>query len=539
MKHRYPLIFFLFLSINLYCQNDFNKKSFSYTDSLFIKDLKQSSSIKYIDSALFYAKKTKDNNQLSYVNSSIAFYYNKTKKFEKALFYFEKSNDYAKKDNNQYIINSNYYGISLIYFQIGNYKESEFYLIKAFNYFIVNQNTQSDKLALLNILNRLTFIYLINNDLSKAKYYNQLEFKYVEDSVIKNKYPYMYSFTLKNKGIIYYKDHNYKKSINILNESLIGIKERKSNYWLSIIYMYLGDNYLQLNDEKKAYLFFSKMDSIYKIEKDIDISLRNGLEKLVFLNKKNKDLKKQLSSVDNLIEFDSLLNTRNINLSNELYNEYVNKNLKKEKNQLERQIFIRKIIIIIVIIISILIITILIYFLFFIRKKQKETKIKFEKIIDTYINKVENLKNNKLESDIVKNKIQSLNIIDQNKINEILNELDILEKSNFFINTEINLKITADKIGTNTKYLSYVINTVKNKNFPLYINEIRINYIVKEIIENSKLRNLSLDGIANRAGFKTRQKFSQSFFEVTGVKPTYFISNIDKYNNSDIGKDFL
>lgn len=115
-------------------------------------------------------------------------------------------------------------------------------------------------------------------------------------------------------------------------------------------------------------------------------------------------------------------------------------------------------------------------------------------------------------------------------MNEILFDLDRLETENYFIDVDVTLKSTADKVGTNTNYLSYVINSKKGINFPTYINGIRINYIVKEIIENKRIRLLSMDGLANTAGFKTRQKFSDAFLEKTGVRPSYFIANIDKVN---------
>jgi len=109
-----------------------------------------------------------------------------------------------------------------------------------------------------------------------------------------------------------------------------------------------------------------------------------------------------------------------------------------------------------------------------------------------------------------------------------LEKLIDLEKENFFLDLNTSLKSTAINLNTNTYYLSHVINTKKEMNFPSYINRLRINYIIKEIIENKKLRNMSMDGIANSAGFKTRQKFSDTFLMMTGMRPSYFISNIDK-----------
>lgn len=528
------LLSLFFIHIKSFSQNEFSKKSYLFADSLFVEKMDISNSKKYIDSTIYYAEKDGTDKQLAFAYSSIGFFFNKIQAFDKSLYYFEKSNDYAERINNNYIKYSNYYGVSLIYFQLGNLKESKQYLLECYNYFVINQKTQSNKLALINVLDRLAFIELINGNFDKSKFYNNLEFTYTNNKIIKENFPNTEAYALKNKGIILYREKEYNESINYLNKAIPHLIKKNNSYWLSIAYSYLGDNYMALNDNNKAYEYYLKVDSIYKKTKITDPFLRHGLEKINLLNKKNHSIYEQLKSTNTLIEFDSLHNLRNTNLSNKFYGEFINKDLNKERNNLQRKIILKdrsfSIIIGLVIIIGGVI-------FFKIKKKQKKEKQNFQKTINKYISEIQNIKENngsnikkvvEKPEELKLPKKSSEDFIDDDTINNIISKLDILESEDYFINTNINLRDTANKINTNTNYLSFAINTKKGCNFPSYINTVRINYIIKQIIENKKVRNMSMDGIANTAGFKTRQKFSDTFLEKTGMRPSYFISNIDK-----------
>lgn len=531
-----PLVL-LFVPKELLSQNDFSTKADRFADSLFIKNLNLTNSQSYIDSILYYASKVKTDKQFAYNYSSIAFFFNHIHAYDKSLYYFEKSNEYAKNIDNEYILHSNYYGVSLIYFQLGNIKKSQKYLEKCYTYFTKNQKNQSNKLALINTLDRLVFIELVNNNLSKAREYNNLEYNYSQDSIILKYFPKIQSYSTKNNGIILYKEKKYKESIEQLNKAVKDLIKLNSNYWLSITYSYLGDNYLALKNEEEAYKYYTKVDSIYKEKKATDPFLRHSLEKISLLNKKNHSIKKQLESVNTLIQFDSLYNSRNTYLANKFYDEFIENELHKERTTLENKIITKDRSNILILIVLVLAVIGSLIFYFRNKRKQKTSKLKFQQIIENYKSEIQKYK---IERKFIDNKINKkikptvkttseINI-DENTVNEILYNLDRLETENYFIDVDITLKSTADKIGTNTNYLSYVINSKKGINFPTYINGIRINYIVKEIIENKRIRLLSMDGLANTAGFKTRQKFSDAFLEKTGVRPSYFIANIDKVN---------
>ena len=117
-------------------------------------------------------------------------------------------------------------------------------------------------------------------------------------------------------------------------------------------------------------------------------------------------------------------------------------------------------------------------------------------------------------------------------INTILKLLLAFERNHEYIQNGITLSSLAKKFKTNTKYLSQIINQHKEKSFNNYINELRINYAVEKLKTDLKFRKYSINGIAEEVGFNTSESFSKAFYKNTGIKPSYFIKELEKSNSS-------
>ncbi|MXN90745.1 helix-turn-helix domain-containing protein [Flavobacterium sp. Sd200] len=108
----------------------------------------------------------------------------------------------------------------------------------------------------------------------------------------------------------------------------------------------------------------------------------------------------------------------------------------------------------------------------------------------------------------------------------ILDKLTVFEKSELFTDQELSLKSLAKHLDTNTKYLSEIINSQKNKNFKTYINELRINYIVNKLQLYPEYRQYKTSHLANVAGFTSRSSFTVVFKSLTGSSPSVFIASL-------------
>ncbi|MCA4775600.1 hypothetical protein [Empedobacter stercoris] len=79
----------------------------------------------------------------------------------------------------------------------------------------------------------------------------------------------------------------------------------------------------------------------------------------------------------------------------------------------------------------------------------------------------------------VEETITKPNLISDKVENEILIELDHFEHNKGYLNPHITIVLLAKELDTNVKYLSSILNNSKQKSFNNYINELRIEYIVK------------------------------------------------------------
>ncbi|MDE1205393.1 helix-turn-helix domain-containing protein [Tenacibaculum sp. LAR 2:5] len=77
-------------------------------------------------------------------------------------------------------------------------------------------------------------------------------------------------------------------------------------------------------------------------------------------------------------------------------------------------------------------------------------------------------------------------------------------------------------------YLSKIINHFKKESFSNYLNNLRIEYIVHRLKEDKVLRKFTIRTIADEAGFNNAESFSKAFFKAKGIKPSYFLKELEK-----------
>ncbi|RYJ39601.1 Response regulator receiver protein [Flavobacterium anhuiense] len=75
--------------------------------------------------------------------------------------------------------------------------------------------------------------------------------------------------------------------------------------------------------------------------------------------------------------------------------------------------------------------------------------------------------------------------------------------------------------------MSKVVNVYKEKSFTQYINDLRIEFAINQLQVNNKLRKYTVQALALEFGFNNAESFSTAFYKKTGIKPTYFIKELD------------
>lgn len=107
---------------------------------------------------------------------------------------------------------------------------------------------------------------------------------------------------------------------------------------------------------------------------------------------------------------------------------------------------------------------------------------------------------------------------------EILKNLNnyLQSKAMPFLDPKLSLVAVARILNVGAQQLSQVINERTNLNFNDYINTYRIE-VAKEILMTTDYNKLTIDAIAEKAGFNSKSPFYIAFKKYTGMTPRSFI----------------
>ncbi|HMQ61122.1 MAG TPA: helix-turn-helix domain-containing protein [Flavilitoribacter sp.] len=98
----------------------------------------------------------------------------------------------------------------------------------------------------------------------------------------------------------------------------------------------------------------------------------------------------------------------------------------------------------------------------------------------------------------------------------------LVETEELYRDPNLTAKRVAERLGTNIKYLSQVVNNVSGQNFQRFVNTYKVA-AAKKALRSDSLENLTQFGIALQCGFKNKSTFYKVFKEFTGLTPREFI----------------
>lgn len=125
-----------------------------------------------------------------------------------------------------------------------------------------------------------------------------------------------------------------------------------------------------------------------------------------------------------------------------------------------------------------------------------------------------------IDSDESKKKYSGSSLTDDYK-NELVEKLEKYLQEKPYQNSKITIEDFADVLGTNTRYLSQIINEHYGINFFTFINNFRIEE-AKKILLTKEGNMYTIEAIANMVGFHSKSSFNTSFKKLTGYTPSDF-----------------
>jgi len=112
-------------------------------------------------------------------------------------------------------------------------------------------------------------------------------------------------------------------------------------------------------------------------------------------------------------------------------------------------------------------------------------------------------------------------------VNRILKNLDLLESRKVFLSNNFKLTTMAKQLNTNTAYLSKILNEHKGISFSEYVNDLRINYLLKELEQNPIFRKYTIQTISEEIGYKSSTTFIKAFKDRTKMTPSQYIKGLN------------
>ena len=96
--------------------------------------------------------------------------------------------------------------------------------------------------------------------------------------------------------------------------------------------------------------------------------------------------------------------------------------------------------------------------------------------------------------------------------------LDIILIQKKYKDKDKKKKKLAEDLGTNTRYISAVVNVRFHVNYTSFVNKFRIDEAMTLLVDK-RYQDLNMEEISSMVGFSNRQSFYASFYKINGLTP--------------------
>jgi AraC-like DNA-binding protein len=510
--------------VNLYIkkakrENKLEKLIRGYEEAIYYSG-KPEKKLSYADSAIIGALRSRDADQIAraYLGKGIVYYYNR-RQYKPALQQYLMAFRYSKNSQDFYLKNKVIYHLGMVKSYLGYYKEAAAHFKETGGYF--ERKAKADKNITLRINDERGYF---NSIYRLSTCYKHLQLYQKEDSLInigleqlqkrKEFLPELGLFR-KGKGIQLLRQGTADEALEQLIASRDILSQVHDQASLTTVYFYIGKLYWYKKDRNHALDYFKKVDSLVNKFRFITPEIRSNYEYLIHDARSNKDKDGQLYYTDQLLKADSIINSDFAMLSSRLYREYDTDTLLDEKKQLEKKHHEDLALIYISVGTGMLFSS---YMIWRSRNRERRLTLQYRELL------------NKLKASEIQQSVNDLpdstggkSLYSPEIIDDIRSKLKIFEDQKLFLTQNLTIPAVAKMLGSNRTHLSYVLNVHMGISFPGYLKQLRIRYITKLLLEDSKYLNYSIDALAVECGMTNRQKFSAHFLEINGMRPIDFI----------------
>ena len=483
---------------------------------------KYQTAIKYFNMAIAVSKSIKYSPILTYAYNGVGLAYKYLADYDSAIVYYKRMLEIDEKSGDEKRLAIDYSNIGALYYQWKQYEEAFDY----FNYALEVHKKNGSKSNLSASLGNIGSVYREQGKFDKALecFMQALSIDSITGIEL-NK-----SIRYNNIGDVYFEMGEYKKALDYFNKSLTINKKLGQDQNVAITLHNIGEVYLKSRDFKKAKDYFEQ-GLLLAESLNANPTIIEYLNSLSELNEASGNYKQslayhirysdlkdsifkeknQIAMADMKTKYDIIKNEEQIFLLNEK-NHLKDIRISAYKNSL---IFITVGTVIILILFSAL------YFQF------RQKKMAYKKLVEK--NRIHIASYEKITGlDSIKSGNNN-NKLPETAQQNIRTELEQqLTNNKLYLDNNLTVKKVAEKLKTNPHYLSEVINSCYSTNFTGLINEYRVVEACRMLAQPEN-KNITIEGIAQMSGFKTKSVFNNAFKSITGVTPSYYRKLSGKY----------
>ncbi|WP_420571868.1 helix-turn-helix domain-containing protein [Kordia sp.] len=481
----------------------------------------------FIDESIEKASNTNDEDHYYKSLRLKGIIYYSSRDYEKASSLYTEVYQYYEEEKNVVELAKIRHNIALIENQIGRRKQALMKVKENFNLYkegVLDKDAQMPEY--LNTLLNLSNIYT-----TIADDFNKESVKYLDSAITYNTIGLekslqvndleIYTIFLTLQGII----HQKKGNLNKAHSDFISAEEKIINLGffnqLAVLYMHQGKNYFLKDEVDNALRYLLKTDSINVNEGTYSPHLQETYILLAKSYGKKGDLENSVKYFEIFEEKDKKNDIRIRNISENLYKKYDIPSFKNKiqtlLNKTEQEQQKSKTLIYACISLVVFLLGVLWYY----KRRERKLKKRFDMVLEELV-AIEKAKI------ATKDKISQPYTITDENVQKILDGLEKFERKQLFLQKKCTLNYVAKKINTNSTYLSKTLQSHKQKKFVQYITDLRLNYALTRLKDDTKFRTYDIKSIAAELGFNTAESFSKAFKKRTGIYPSFYIKNLNK-----------
>ena len=114
--------------------------------------------------------------------------------------------------------------------------------------------------------------------------------------------------------------------------------------------------------------------------------------------------------------------------------------------------------------------------------------------------------------------------------------MNIIVMQKKYRDKDYSAKRLAEDLGTNTRYISAIVNVRFHMNYTSFVNKYRIDEAMS-ILVDKRYQNLRMEEVSDMVGFANRQSFYASFYKLMNMTPRdYRMQHLQQHPSQAVKK---